>query len=321
MKKRVIIVFSILLLLAALLAACNKQETSTIKFISNGGSEVADIILADGVLSEMPATPQKEGFTFVNWYYDKHCLYVCDLSNPGAIEPHAEITLYARWSAVRYPVIFDLDGGHFEHASTVDNEYTVTSVLWLPLACNLHLEGHTFAGWSDGQTIVSLIPAGSTGEKSFKAVWEINTYDFTFASEDVALGAVSGQAASIVYGEAVSVSAAANYGYKFVGWYDADIKVSGDIDYTFAMPAKNLDLVAKWAVKMSRISLRAVGDLRFDPIDAQIGTPVLPPVVSSEDTPEGMELHWYLDNQFGEEFEFSVMPDTDTVLYGRWEES
>ncbi len=325
MKTKRIIIILLMFLSAALLFACEKADSTIIKFVTNGGNEIADVVLEEGRLSALPEPPHKNGYAFDGWYYDKENLYPCDLTQPQTIRQKKEITLYAKWSLIHYPVQYDLDGGHFEHEFIIDYNYTIESGLVLPLPGNVYKEGYSFTGWTDGQTLCSVIPAGETGEKHFIATWAINSHDFTFAAENENCGSVSGTEGHIVFGESVSVSATVNYGYLFDGWYDGEVKLSSDPEYTFAMPDKRLHLVARWSVKTSRITFRpvaavgSVGEVRLSPFTAQVGSPIQAPVVSPENTPEGMKLVWYLKSDFTQLFEFDKMPDNDTLLYGRWE--
>lgn len=249
MKPKITAVILMILSIAVLLASCAETKQTVIKFDSDGGSEVRDILLTEGVLSAMPETPVKAGYSFEGWYYDRECLYICDFNEPEKIKQKPEITLYAKWSLIYYPVSYRLDGGSFVQALLVDDKYTVKSQFVLPLASNLRKPGHTFLGWSDGQQNVTAIPAGSTGEKSFTALWAINSYDFTVTT-DTGSGTVSGAAdGRVVYGTSMTLTATANAGYSFDGWYEGETKVSSQTVYTCAMPDRDYHLTAKWKAK------------------------------------------------------------------------
>ena len=49
-----------------------------------------------------------------------------------------------------------------------------------------------------------------------------------------------------VFGEKVSVTATANLGYTFIGWYKGDEKVADGLTCEFTMPAENATYTAKW---------------------------------------------------------------------------
>ena len=47
-------------------------------------------------------------------------------------------------------------------------------------------------------------------------------------------------------GSSITLTATANSGYTFVGWYDGDIKLSSNSSYTFTMPAKDVEYEARY---------------------------------------------------------------------------
>ena len=75
-----------------------KPLTPTVKFVSNGGSEVASQMVANGTAVTKPAAPIRKGYVFTGWYTkddnDKYELF--DFSTP--IKDN--ITLYAQWEEV-----------------------------------------------------------------------------------------------------------------------------------------------------------------------------------------------------------------------------
>ena len=50
----------------------------------------------------------------------------------------------------------------------------------------------------------------------------------------------------VTAGESITVTTAAQEGYAFLGWYQGDTRVSGELDYTFTMPEENITLVPRW---------------------------------------------------------------------------
>ena len=65
-------------------------------------------------------------------------------------------------------------------------------------------------------------------------------------SENTLKGTVSTLDGIYVSGDEVTVTAKTNAGYTFVGWYENGEKLSGDLTYTFTMPAVNVTYTAKW---------------------------------------------------------------------------
>jgi len=71
----------------------------TIKFDSNGGSNVVSKIVNKNGVVEVPAAPAREGYKFVGWYTDKA------LTIPYNFETKVtkSFTLYAKWEEVKTP--------------------------------------------------------------------------------------------------------------------------------------------------------------------------------------------------------------------------
>ncbi len=66
----------------------------TVKFQSNGGTEVPEVTAQYGETVEKPADPTREGYTFVGWYQE------IDLENEWNFETDTvsgNMTLYAKW--------------------------------------------------------------------------------------------------------------------------------------------------------------------------------------------------------------------------------
>ena len=136
-------------------------------------------------------------------------------------------------------------------ASWSSSSSTATDQLTLPTPNTR--TGYTFNGWytaSSGGTKV-----GGAGDKytptastTLYAQWSINSY--TFSRSASGSGTVTGTAnGTLNYGTSISVTATANSGYTFIGWYTAasgGTKVSSSATYTTTMPASNLTLVARF---------------------------------------------------------------------------
>ena len=74
-----------------------EPERYTVTFESNGGSEVEQQIVEEGMNAVEPEAPVKEGYTFVGWYADATLTRAYDFSAPIA----ADLTLYAAWGITR----------------------------------------------------------------------------------------------------------------------------------------------------------------------------------------------------------------------------
>ena len=74
----------------------------TVRFVSNGGGEYADLHAVDSSYIPVPKTPEQEGKVFAGWYSDAACtsLFVFDRAMVVS-----DTTLYAKWCT---PIAYDI---------------------------------------------------------------------------------------------------------------------------------------------------------------------------------------------------------------------
>lgn len=124
--------------------------------------------------------PVREGYTFEGWYAkyedgeysDSVSVITKDTLGIDSKEPDLPaLTLYAKWSPVAYSVNYVLNGGNNHAANpSVYNVESDTITLADP-----EKQGSTFSGWytdNSYQTQGNTIEKGSTGDKTFYALWE-----------------------------------------------------------------------------------------------------------------------------------------------------
>ena len=111
---------------------------------------------------------------------------------------------------------------------------------------------YTWLGWYDGGVKVSegtsltytfTMPAGG---KIYTAKWAC----YTVSTETNLNGAgtyTRKTNTKVTVGESVTLTAATNSGYTWLGWYDGDTLVCDNTSYTFTMPAESKIYTAKWA--------------------------------------------------------------------------
>lgn len=88
--------------------------------------------------------------------------------------PDYDVTVTAIFEPINYPIKYEMEGGTLQTGESNPPEYTIESsdiILKNPVK-----NGYTFKGWTGtGLTEAAasvIIPAGSTGERSYTAVWE-----------------------------------------------------------------------------------------------------------------------------------------------------
>lgn len=78
----------------------------TVKFESNGGTNVASKTVRRNTAIEVPEAPTKDGYTFDGWYIDKEFTKAYDFS----VKVTKSFTLYAKWTEIKKePVVDELD--------------------------------------------------------------------------------------------------------------------------------------------------------------------------------------------------------------------
>ena len=135
----------------------------TITFDTDGGSAIVPITQDYGTAITAPAAPTKTGYTFTGW-------------SPAlpATMPAESLTVTAQWTANRYTITYDLDGGTAEGNPVFYTAESPAITLNTPTK-----PGYIFTGWSGtGLTgennLTVVIPTGSTGDRSYTAHWSFD---------------------------------------------------------------------------------------------------------------------------------------------------
>ena len=134
--------------------------------------------------------------------------------------------------------------GILRYEYSMDGEnYLQTSTLPIP-------EGGTYKVW-----VKAIDKAGNETIESES----ITVSDYTLNVSASVGGTVSGDSGKKFEDELCTVSATANTGYYFLGWYEGNTKVSTSDTYTFNMPAKDYSIVAKFNSIVYKITYNANG--------------------------------------------------------------
>lgn len=190
----------------------------------------------------IPAKPVREGYNFL--YYTLEGKDADERYSGTVLHGSSgDIVFHAVWELVSYSITCDYAGGTGENPSS----YTVESAN-ITLDTPTH-DGYTFLGWlaEDGTLLeTAVIPAGSTGDRSFRAMWSATDFAFgkTSDPEGVPITA-SISTEMLTVGSTIRLTAPLYYGdYRFVGWKSGNETVSETAIYTFRMPAADAILTA-----------------------------------------------------------------------------
>ena len=260
----------------------------TVKFDANGGSECENITVTyDGKYTDLPTTT-RTGYTFDGWY-DGSTKVTADT----VVKTTADQTLTARWTANKYTVTFDANGG------SACEDITVTYGGKYPTLPAPTKEGYTFEGWFDGETQVKSGNAVTiTEDQTLTARWGINTYTITYQ--------VDGQTVkteSVTYGEDIPAYTYTKTGYDVSAWNSVVPK---------KMPARNLTFTATTKVHQHSLTYMLDGEMKSQ-APVNYGTAV---AVQADPTKTGYTFSgWTVSGAEPVDGKFT-MPDNNVTITG-----
>lgn len=188
----------------------------TITMDLNGGSGQEKVIytITDEEF-ELP-TPTRNGYEFVGWTGERITTPQTSVKIPKGSTGNKAYT--ANWKVIRYTITLVTNGG----AVIASIRYTVEDSVTLPIPPDR--PGYEFSGWvldGSGQfpSTPMIIPAGSTGDRIYKAEWRVASYTITYVSHGKAYNWVQYTINNSVY-FSVPEEDPSYYlpGYTFVGW-------------------------------------------------------------------------------------------------------
>ena len=190
------------------------EYTITMDLDGGSGQEKVVYTITDEDF-ELP-TPTRNGYEFVGWTGERITTPQTRVKIPKGSTGNKAYT--ANWKVIRYTITLVTNGG----AVIASIRYTVEDSVTLPIPPDR--PGYEFAGWvldGSGQfpSTPMIIPAGSTGDRLYKAEWRVATYTITYVSHGKAYNWVQYTINNQVYfgtpGEDPSYYLP---GYTFVGW-------------------------------------------------------------------------------------------------------
>ncbi len=205
-------------------------NTYTVTFNANGGTTptASKTVTYGETYGELP-TPTRTGYTFKGWYYTATGGNEL-VTNTSTVTVNENQTLYARWTANKYTVTFNPNGGttpSLRMIVTFDSVYGS-----LPQPSRL---GYTFDGWYTslvgGKEITYFSIVGETTDHTLYARWKANTCTLTF---DANGGTTPTASKTVTHGEVYGdLPTPTKTGYVFLGWSPtmsvSDIISSSDV--------------------------------------------------------------------------------------------
>ena len=190
------------------------EYTITMDLDGGSGQEKVVYTITDEDF-ELP-TPTRNGYEFVGWTGEGITTPQTSVKIPKGSTGNKAYT--ANWKVIRYTITLVTNGG----AVIASIRYTVEDSVTLPIPPDR--PGYEFAGWvldGSGQfpSTPMIIPAGSTGDRLYKAEWRVATYTITYVSHGKAYNWVQYTINNQVYfGTPEEDPSYYLPGYTFVGW-------------------------------------------------------------------------------------------------------
>ena len=193
--------------------------------------------------------PERTGYTFLGWTGTGLSSVTKNVVIPEGSSGNRAYT--ALWRITEYSITVSLGGGTSDN---IPQSYTINSAeIKLPIPKR---SGYNFEGWSgtgiDGTERTVKIPTGSTGNRTYTAVWNKrgdNThriYYVGYYNEPLKLQAVEGKYVNYldctIGSDIPTITPPTVVGYKFVGW-DVDLS----LDY-YKNYKEDLEVHAKYVV-------------------------------------------------------------------------
>ena len=185
------------------------------------------------------------GYTITSWNVSDD-----RWQNDGLIRQNTQFKPICQ--ANRYTVNLNAQGGQCSSTSatlTYDSSYKLpvpTKTGYVFMGWSAYTSGGSFVTDDCGYSKANWKNAQSGG--TLYAIWALGSYEVTARANDETAGVVVG-GGTYKYGSSVTLSATTNAGYTFVGWYEGEEKLSGDLTYSFTMPAANVTYTAVWQLR------------------------------------------------------------------------
>ena len=212
--------------------------TYTIDFDTNGGLPTLSSI--DYTIESDSFTLQeitKVGYTFDGWYNGETKVTEITTGTYG------NMTLVAKWTVDLYTISYDLADG----VNNPENPTSYTIESGLITLKDPTKEGYTFAGWFNGEQLITTIDSNTLENISLTAKWTVNSYKLTFDVD----GNLTEK--TFKYGESVTaIENPTKVGHTFAGW-SKELPVK--------MPANDLYVSATWRVNSYKITFDVDGNL------------------------------------------------------------
>ena len=232
------------------------------------------------------------------------------------------VTLYAKWSKIKYYITYKLNGGK-NSSKNPKSFYVTTSTISLK---NPTRKGYNFLGWyleSDFVTRLTNIPKGSTGGKTLYAKWIKSEYKVSFSANGGS-GKMKTITCKINKNCTLTKNGFSRKGYSFAGWNTkadgtgTSYSNKGVINQEVATDIK---LYAQWKLKNYSITYKLNGGVNNSENPSTYD--YTKSVSLKKPTRDGYGFAgWYSDSKFKKKVSSISKGSTgNKTLYAKWSKS
>ncbi|SDB85722.1 InlB B-repeat-containing protein, partial [Williamwhitmania taraxaci] len=283
-------------------------NTYTITFDSKGGTSVNSQTAEYNSTIYAPTNPTRAGYTFDGWFKEEALTSAWNFAT-DVVSDNA--TLYAKWNAVVYTVIFNSQGG-----SSVSNMNANHGTL-LTRPADPTRTGYTFAGWyidASCTTAWNFATDVVTKATMLYAKWNINTYTVSFNSQG---GSIIADVTCDYNNTIAEPIAPTRTGYTFAGWYKEYNYITA---WNFAtdLVSNNTTLYAKWSINIYTVNFDSQGGNAIASISATYNTTISAP---TPPTKTGYKFAgWYKETACTNAWLFATdLVTVNMSLYAKWD--
>jgi len=214
----------------------DEAAVNTISFVTNGGTAVSSLTVADNTFATIPTAPTRAGYIFAGWYSNATLTTSFSFTAAAITE---NITLYAKWAPVTIVTFYN---DTINYATVTVIEGSLVSSPEIPVKA-----GFIFTGW----------------ETVSDHIWDFNNdvvvgdvlYLYaSYVAEGTVLNTISfvtngGTAVSDLLVEDDTIATApttpTRTGYTFTGWY-SNVTLSTVFSFIETAITDDITLYAKW---------------------------------------------------------------------------
>jgi len=226
--------------------------------------------------------PTRMGWTFDGWFDNAGLTGTAITQIQQGDTGHKEF--WARWQVTVYTITFNLNGGDSLSPAPPSNYTIETDTITLPTTPTR--DGFTFGGWRDDTTgvMITLIPQGSTGNRSFTAQWNLTTFTITYHL-DGGSGNMTPTSYTVETGT-ITLPIPTRNGFAFGGWFDNADHTGTAITQIPQGSIGNKTFWARWDIIVFNITYVLNGGTNHpdNPVSFNILTPT---IVLQEPTRDG----------------------------------